>query len=85
MDLDHRHSAAAFCMFYKIRCNPNHDLVAALLRVHVPERLIILLFQFIAGNMMFLGVVQCYVVGRLFLRVCSFGIPWMNTALLLMV
>ena len=29
-DLEHRRRVAALCMFYKIRCNPNHALEAVL-------------------------------------------------------
>ena len=38
-DLEHRRRVAALCMFYKIHCNPNYALEAALPLVHVPARL----------------------------------------------
>ena len=38
-DLKHGHRVAALCMFYKIYCNPNYALEAALPLVHVLARL----------------------------------------------
>ena len=34
-DLKHRRRVAALCIFYKIRCSPNHALEAALTEVRV--------------------------------------------------
>ena len=38
-NLEHRRRVVALCMFYKIHCNPNQDLEAALPRVRFPARL----------------------------------------------
>ena len=38
-DLEHSRRIATVCMFYKIHCNPNHALEAALPGVRVPASL----------------------------------------------
>ena len=46
-------------MFYKIRCNPNHSLEAALPRVHVPARLTRLA---VSVHSRYLDVLRCRTV-----------------------
>ena len=64
-DLKHRRRVAAFCMFYKIPRNPNHNLEAALPEVHVPGRLIRLA---VSVHSRYLAIPRCRTVqfGRSF-------------------
>ena len=84
-NLKHRRRVGALCMFYKICCNPNHALEAALPQVHVPSMMTRLA---VSVHSRYLAVPRCRTMQfgrlRLFLRVCSCGIPWMSPALLVM-
>ena len=69
-DLEYRRRVAALCMFYKIFCNPNHALEAALPRVCVPARLTLLA---VSVHSRYLDVSRSHTVqfGRSFVHACA--------------
>ena len=69
-DLKHIRRVAAFCTFYKIYCNPNHALEAALSQVHTPARLTQLA---VSVHSKYLAVPRCRTVkfGRSFVPACE--------------
>ena len=68
-DLKHRRRVVALCMFYKICCNPNHALEAALHQVYVPAKLTRLVGSVHSRH---LAVPRCRSVhfGRTFVPAC---------------
>ena len=68
-DLEHRRRVAALCIFYKLYCNLNHALEAALPRVYVPARLTPLA---VSVHFKYLVVLRCRTVqfGRSFVLAC---------------
>ena len=79
--LVHIRRVTAVCIFYKIRCNTNPALNASLLEVHVPARLTRHVVSVHSKYIEVLGLAQCKLVGRLFLRVFNIEILWMRSAL----
>ena len=71
-------------MMYKIRGSPDHTLDATLPRIRVPARLTRQAVSVHCRYRDVPGVVQSNLVGRLFLRVCSYGILRVSPALLVM-
>ena len=68
-DLKHSRRVAALRMFYKIYCNPNHALEAALPQVYVPARVTRLA---VSVHSRYLAVPRCRTVqfGRSFVPAC---------------
>ena len=69
-DEEHRRRIAVLCLYYKIRCNPNHAFEAALPRVRLPARLTRLA---VSVHSRYLDVLRCRSVkfGKSYVPACE--------------